>query len=299
MSNDGFATRRFTTQDGLRLSYRDYGPRGGDLTPVLCLAGLTRNAGDFHRVAMGLASGSIGVGPRRVIALDYRGRGESDYAPDLSTYTPPTYLNDIHHLLCAAGTHHVVVLGTSLGGVLAMGLGAAHPGALAGVVLNDVGPIIQDVGMDHILEYIATDRPQPDMDSATAFVRTNFPDLPAETDDDWRAIADSTFRLGDDGLYHYNWDVRLVEAAKVPSYAALAPVLWPLFRSLAHVPLLILRGETSDVLSEDTLATMIADRGSRAKAATFHATVPGVGHTPGLWEPEAIAGLSELLHASG
>ncbi|MGB1548561.1 MAG: alpha/beta fold hydrolase, partial [Alphaproteobacteria bacterium] len=136
-----YRSRHFLSQDGLRLYFRDYGDPLSEKAPLLCLAGLTRNSSDFHDLATRL------MGERRILALDYRGRGRSDYDPDWRHYEARTYLNDIHHLLTATGVHRVVLVGTSLGGILSMALGAVMPMALAGVILNDVGPVVSTAGL--------------------------------------------------------------------------------------------------------------------------------------------------------
>jgi len=246
-----FRECRYTAQDGLSLYYRDYGDADAPATPVLCLAGLTRNARDFHRLALRLAAG------RRVLCPDYRGRGRSDYDPDSANYRPETYLNDIRHLLAATGAHRVVVIGTSMGGLLAMAMGAAMPTALAGVILNDVGPEVEASGIERILAYIGADRPHPDWDSAAADLKTMFPHLSLSSDDEWRAAARATWREGADGTLHVDWDVKLVEALR---NGPPPPDLWPMFRSLAPFPTLAIRGALSDVLSAATFEKMAAMR---------------------------------------
>src|SRR5581483_11660847 len=146
----------FRSQDGLRLFYRDYDEAEGAATPVLCLSGLVRNSADFERVAARLAP------KRRVIAPDYRGRGRSQYDPDWRRYEPRTYIGDIIDLLTVLGIERTVVIGTSLGGLLGMGLVALQPRLLAGLVLNDIGPELIPGGLARIIDYIGNDRPQPD-----------------------------------------------------------------------------------------------------------------------------------------
>nr|WP_300500421.1 alpha/beta fold hydrolase [uncultured Rhodococcus sp.] len=146
----GYRERWLTAQDGLKLYFRDYQPPGGvtgggpaaSATPVLCLPGVSRNSKDFAPLAQRLSQG------RRVICPDYRGRGRSQYDPDWSHYHPPVYVDDIRHLLCALGVHRVHVIGTSLGGILAMVMAVAMPGTVAGAVLNDIGPEIEISGLD-------------------------------------------------------------------------------------------------------------------------------------------------------
>ena len=168
-SNPAYHENYISAPDGLRLYVRDYGDPLSDATAVLCLGGLTRNSKDFDHVAQRLA------GSRRVIALDYRGRGRSDYDPDWRNYKPETYLADIMTVLTALNVHPVVVCGTSLGGILAMGLAAVSPLAIAGAILNDVGPVVGGPGLQRILEYIGQDRPMANWDEATAEMKRLFP----------------------------------------------------------------------------------------------------------------------------
>ena len=135
----------FTAEDGLRLYFRDYGPIHGKKLPVLCLPGLTRNSHDFSRLALILGSS------RRVICPDYRGRGKSDQDSNWNNYVPLTYINDIRHLLISLGLHSIFVIGSSMGGLLAMGMGVVMPTYLAGALLNDIGPVIETQGMEKIL----------------------------------------------------------------------------------------------------------------------------------------------------
>lgn len=276
-----FRERRFTAADGLGLYWRDYGDAMAAGTPVLCLTGLTRNSKDFHDFASRLCPG------RRVVCLDYRGRGRSDYDPDWRNYDPKVYLQDIRHLLAVAGLSRVVVVGTSLGGALAMALSVAMPAALAGVVMNDIGPQLSGNGLQRIIEYIGTDRPQPDWASAAAHLRTMFPNLSLKTEERWQQMARNTFREGDDGLLHFDWDVRLVEPLK---RSAGPPDLWPLFHALYGIPALAVRGGESDVLSEETFGRMRIE-----KPDLHQAVVPGCGHCPTLDEPEVVAALDLFL----
>ena len=280
--SSAYRERSYRSQDDLELYYRDYGDPMAVLTPLLCLAGLTRNAKDYERFAARWAVG------RRVICLDYRGRGRSQYDRDWRNYRPETYLGDIRHLLAAANLGRVVVVGTSLGGILAMALGALLPACLAGVVLNDVGPEVAGPGLARILDYIAVDRPQPDWGHATAHLKSIFPNLGLKSEEDWRRVADGTYRLGADNLLHFDWDVAL--ARPLRESPTPVPDLWPLFRSLRKRPVLAVRGALSDVLSEATFARMAEE-----KPDLVRVSVPGVGHTPSLEEPEARAALEAFL----
>lgn len=269
----GYRDRTFTAQDGLGLYYREYGDPLAPGTPVLCLSGLTRNSYDFHLLAGRLAAG------RRVICPDYRGRGRSGRDRDWRNYQPRTYIADILALMAAANLHRVVVVGSSLGGLLAMGLAVAQPASLAAVVLNDVGPDINPGGLNRIRSYIGRDHPQPDWASAIRFVQETFSTVGEKREDDWRRIAEGTFRQGDDGRLHVDWDPAIARALE---QVGPIPDLWPLFRALRPIPTLAFRGALSDVLTEATF-----DRMQREYPALIRCTVARVGHIPTLEEPEA------------
>lgn len=280
-----FRERWLTAQDGKRLYSRDYGPQRGGAVPVICLSGLTRNSVDFHRLASRLSK------ERRVICPDYRGRGRSDYDRDWRHYAPPFLLLDLVALIMALGLHRVVAIGTSLGGILAMALGAAMPTVLKGAVLNDVGPEVQTAGLDRIRDYIARDRVHPDWDSAVADLKSIMPDLsvPEPADRTWLAIAKSTWRRGEDGLLHYDFDTRLARTLDRPGKPA--EDLWPLFRGLGRIPVAAVRGADSDVLTAGTLARMAESRDGNL----ITAEIPGVGHAPNLGEPAALEAIDALL----
>lgn len=276
-----YRERHYTSQDNLGLYYREYGEASA-APPVLCLGGLTRNCKDFHELALRLCA------QRRVLCPDYRGRGLSAYDANWRNYHVRTYLDDIRHLLAVAQVHRAVVIGTSMGGILAMGMAAAYPTVLAGVVLNDVGPEIEMVGLMHIIEYIKVDRPQPDLDSAIETIRTMLPRIAFRDPTVWRKMVENTYRLGDDGMLHFDWDVSLVRALIEPQEPA--PDLWPLFRALRRTPVLALRGEISEILSEATFAAM-----ARERPDLVQLTVAGTGHTPTLSEPEVQQAIDGFL----
>lgn len=275
-----FRECRLTAQDGLSLYYRDYGDPDSPALPALCLTGLTRNSRDFHRLASRLSAS------RRVVCLDYRGRGRSAHDPDPRNYQPGTYLSDIRHLLAATGLHRVVAIGTSLGGLLSMAMGAAMPTVPAGIVLNDVGPELDLGGLARIAQYVRQNRPHRNWDDAVADLQARL-HLSLETPEEWREVAEGTWREGPDGMLHFDWDLKvsapIVEGRPLPD-------LWPLFRGIAHVPTLALRGARSDVLTPDAFARMAA-----AHPRLTQATIPGAGHAPSLTEPQSTAAIDAFL----
>ena len=277
-----FRERRFAAQDGLSLFYRDYGDALSRRLPMICLTGLTRNSADFADLAERHA------GDRRILCLDYRGRGRSAYDSDWRNYDPRIYVSDITHLLAANDIHRAVVIGTSLGGVLAMALAVVKPTALAAVVLNDIGPDVVPGGLARIMGYIGIDQPQPDWPSAVRYVRQLLTRLSPRSDADWLRMAQGTFREGPDGLLHFDWDVKL--AKPLMAQSSNVPDLWPFFSALRRIPTLVLRGAISDVLSPETFARMAV-----VKPDVERVIVPESGHVPSLNEPEAASTIDAFI----
>ncbi len=274
--------RTFGAQDGLRLYYRDYGDPLSPRLPVLCLSGLTRNSKDYHKLASRLSE------ERRVLCLDYRGRGRSEYDTEWRNYVPATYVGDIRHLLVAASVHRLAVIGTSLGGILGMALAVAMPGRLAGVVLNDIGPVIDSGGMQRIIAQMRAPEPQPDWESVIRRVGERFEWM---SPDDTAALAEmahNIYRKGDDGRFYPDWDKNLIKPllhSRRP-----APDLWLVFRALRQIPTLAIRGALSDLLSVSTFDRMAVENPDLVRV-----TVAGVGHAPTLQEPEAEQAIDAFL----
>ena len=283
----GFAERRWTSRDGLSLFARDYAGAGGEARlPVICLHGLTRNSKDFEDVAPVIA----GWG-RRVIVPDVRGRGQSDRDPTPKNYRPPIYARDVLEMMAALDVPSAIFLGTSMGGIITMTLAAIRPKAIAGAILNDVGPSIAPEGVARILSYVGKPVDIRSWDDAADYVRrTNivaFPDYGAE---EWRGLASRTFRE-DNGVPVLDYDPAITVAlAKPPGKAALW-IAALLFRRLARKrPTLLIRGERSDVISAE-----IAARMKRSAPNLQTCVVPGVGHAPMLTEPVAIDAIGQFL----
>lgn len=275
------ALERFVSvQDGRRLFVRDEGPLAAGNTPVLCLPGLTRNGRDFEELARHLAK------QRRVVRLDYRGRGNSERDPNWRNYRPAMTVADTLQTIAALDLHRILAVGTSFGGGLAMALAVAGPLTLAGAVLNDIAPDIGPRASARILDYVAKDRPQRDWESAIAFLQSTLPNLPLRSEADWLRFAKSTYRQGPDGLLHYDWDVALARPFREEKPADLRP----LFRALARHPILAIRGALSDVVSEAAFGAMAA-----AKPDLHRVVVPEVGHAPALNEPPVLEAIDALL----
>jgi pimeloyl-ACP methyl ester carboxylesterase len=283
MTTTPWVDRYFASADGLRLHYRDYASPGATRSPVLCLPGLTRNSRDFETVAPRIAL------TRRVLCADLRGRGASQHDPHWQNYHPGTYLADLALLLADAGVERVVLLGTSLGGILSMLLAATRPGAVAAVVLNDVGPEVAAAGLQRIATYVGRHAPVSSWAEAVAQTRATYAfALPGLSEEQWLAFARRSFSEVD-GVPRLDMDPMIGEAVRAAPTAA-APDLWPVYASLRSIRTLAIRGATSDILSEETFERM-----AREKPDLERVTVPGRGHTPLLDEPECVAAIDAFL----
>ncbi len=269
--------------DGLRLHARCYGRANGHALPVVCLPGLTRTAADFDTLAAALASD--GARPRRVIALDYRGRGESEYDRDPDNYNVRTELCDVLAVVTALEALPAIYIGTSRGGILTMLLAGARPAAIAGAVLNDIGPVIEPKGLMRIKGYVGK-LPQPaSFEEGAEILRRLFSaQFPKLTAADWLASAQRAFKQGKRGRLTPTYDVRLAKTLRSIKPDEPAPSLWNEFDALKAVPLMAIRGANSDLLSVATLEAM------RARRTAIEAIeVADQGHAPLLIEPEIIA----------
>ncbi len=264
--------------DGLTIHVRKW--FGGDcLAPILCLPGLVRTSGDF-----GILAAEIGAG-RRVIAIDYAGRGSSGRAATITRYAPEACARDVMDVCAALHIHHAMVIGTSFGGLLAMGLAAARPGLVRGVVLNDIGPDIGSDGANFVRDFVGKDPALESLDACFAFLRAYLPPLSLDSDFAWRRMAELTYQPGSDGRWHPVWDIRIAQNLHRPP-----PDLWPMFGALAHVPVLLVRGAVSNILLPATVGRMQALRPDIRVV-----TLPGVGHAPILTEPPALAAIQRFL----
>lgn len=271
------------SNDGLRLHYRAYdGP--DDRPPILCLHGLTRNARDWEPVADRLA------GDWRLYVLEMRGRGESAYATDPMTYVPLTYVQDVEAFLASLNISRYVAFGTSLGGIVTMLQAATNPERLAGVLLNDIGPVIEEDGVERIRGYVGKGGNYPTWLHAARALRTGFGDIyPKWELDDWLAMAKRLCKVQPSGRIGYDYDMRIAEPFRVPGGEA-GFDMWTAFAGLKDVPTTLVRGGHSEILSEATAREM-----QRRKPDLAIATVPDVGHAPVLNEPEAEAAIDALL----
>ena len=288
-----YEDRFWTSSDGLNLHYRNYpGPEraaeGGDKLPVLCLHGLTRNARDFAALAEDLSAS------RRVIVPEMRGRGLSDYAKDSDTYSPMTYVADVEKLLAEQGITRLVVIGTSMGGLMAMLMAHAQassaPGRIAAVVMNDIGPEVDAAGLARISGYVGQGRSSPTwVHAARGIEAAPGAACPDFTLDQWLEMAKRTMVVTQNGRISFDYDMAIAEPFAKPGNAA-PPNLWLAYEALRDVPMLLVRGELSDLLSPDTVQQM-GVRNPKLRSIT----VPRVGHAPTLDEPAVRAAIHALL----
>ena len=281
MYNDGY----WWSPDGLRLHYRDYAGGGDGRPPLLCLPGLTRNARDFEPLAARLA------GEWRLICPDMRGRAESAYAKDAMTYVPLTYMQDISRLLADLAITRFVAVGTSLGGIITMLMAATHREWLAGALLNDVGPALEEEGLARIRTYVGVNQSHPTwVHAARALADANGDVYPGYDLQAWLAMAKRLYRLNSGGRIVLDYDMKVAEPIRAMGTEA-GVDMWPVMKAFSGIPTLLLRGERSDLLGAATAQRMAAEIGPGAELVT----VPGVGHAPVLDETESVAAIDRLL----
>ncbi len=275
----------YRSADGLTLYARDYpGPEDSKLLPVLCMHGLTRNSADFAWIASRLAK------TRRVISVDQRGRGLSDYDPVAMNYTPATYVGDMFKLLDELGVHRMLVIGTSMGGLMAMIMANMQGPRFAGIVLNDIGPELDPAGLERIKNYVGKRREIRNWDDAVAQTREiNEVAFPRYTDEEWLRFAKGLY-FEKNGVPVIAHDAAIAEAMQDSDSNAVPPDLWPLFHGMAAIPMLVVRGELSDLLAMDCIEKM------QSISPTLKvAQIPDRGHAPMLDEPVAIQAVEAFI----
>ncbi|MEO8141490.1 MAG: alpha/beta hydrolase [Sphingomicrobium sp.] len=272
--------RYWNSADGVKLHYRDHdGNR--DRPPILCIPGLTRNARDFEPVANRFA------GDWRVISIDLRGRGGSAFDPDPANYRPMVYVADIMKMLDQLGIADAVFVGTSLGGICTMALALNEHERIAGALLNDIGPVVDNAGIDRILGYVGKPAIFASWDEAIDQVSARNVDVyPDYSRAEWERFV-RRMAIEEGGKIRFDYDMRI--AGNFES-AASAPDVWPLYQALDGRPVTILRGELSDLLSAEVAIQMAS-----AISDVELVTVPRVGHAPSFDEPESLAALDRLL----
>jgi pimeloyl-ACP methyl ester carboxylesterase len=277
----------FESPEGLRLFARVYAGPHPSAPVVLCLHGLMRNSRDFEDLATHLAASY------RVVVPDVRGRGLSAHDPTFNNYQIPVYLKDLLLLFVGLGVERASIIGTSMGGLMAMVLAAIQPAVVSGIVLNDVGPELDPQGIERIRSYAGKSPPVSSWAQAVAQVRSIYSQAwPGLSDERWEKIARLSFRANAQGVPEADADPLIAEPLR--DTQAAAPNLWPLWGALAKVPVLAIRGASSDILSVATLARM-----QREKPDLQVLTVANRGHAPLLDEPECLAAIDGFLSGSG
>lgn len=261
--------------DGLKLHAKTIGPEDSPALPVLCLPGLTRTADDFDEIARALALDP--AAPRRVVSIDYRGRGLSDYDPDPAKYTVPIEMGDVLTIAASLSISRAIVLGTSRGGLISMALAATQPLLLAGVIMNDIGPALEMDGLMKIKGYIADPPPRKTWEEAARGLKDLFSSVfPSLTDAEWMAWARRAFREKPDGSgLERTYDLRLAQGFSSLDPANPLPPIWELFDKLADIPLMLVHGGLSDLLSPQG----VKDMQSRRPDIDL-VVVPDQGHAP-------------------
>lgn len=273
-----------TSHDGLRLYARDY-PNPNSPAPILCMHGLTRNSSDFAQLAESL-------NPQfRLIVADQRGRGRSDYDANPANYNVMTYVADTFALLDELELSSVIMIGTSMGGLMAMIMASQQPERVRGLVLNDVGPVVEADGIARIQGYVGNSGEIASWEDAVELARANnglaFPDW---NDADWLAFARKLFVEDDSGVPRLSYDPAISAPLSSDQGSAVPPAMWPVFDSIADIPTLVIRGAISDILSRQTVAEM-----ARRHHNLTHVEVAGRGHAPTLDEAEALKAIHEFL----
>ncbi len=277
----------YTAQDGLRLYARYYPAPASRRRAVLCLPGLTRNSRDFHVLASFLCD-PHNPQARDVIAVDYRGRGRSQWDPNPRNYTLEIEMRDVLDLLTIGGLADVAVIGTSRGGLIAMMMACVRPTALGCVALCDIGPVIEREGLVRLIAHVGRVPLPPTWEAAGELVHgISAKSFPAVPERDWHDIARQWFN-DDHGLPTRGYDPRLSEALTLIDGPA--PELWPQFQALAGMPTMAIRGELSDLLAESTVNEM---RQRHPRLTTL--TVRGQGHAPLLRDRSTLVAIDEFI----
>jgi pimeloyl-ACP methyl ester carboxylesterase len=272
--------RTYTSKDGLTLYYRAYGRPDALGVPLVCLPGLTRTSRDFEDIAEAVCD------ERPVLCPDLRGRGKSAYDPNYNNYSVVVELEDVIHMMDQESVAGTVFLGTSRGGIITMLMASMHPERLQGAILNDVGPEVSPEGLARISSYVGkTATPASWQDAARMMKEVSQSQYPTLTDPEWERYARRVFR-DEDGKPEYDYDLKIGDTLRAEPPGD----MWPLFRSLKPIPILVLRGECSDILSAETVEKMKAE-----KPDLEAVVVKERGHVPLLNEPEAESAILSFL----
>ncbi|MCB2089782.1 MAG: alpha/beta hydrolase [Sphingomonadaceae bacterium] len=280
-----------STDDRLNLFARDY-PGGEDAspTPLLMMHGLTRSSADFGPLADHLGE------KYRMIVPDQRGRALSDYDPDPALYRPDIYVADMWALLDTLGIERATLVGTSMGGLMSMIMGATRPDRISAIILNDIGAEVMQEGLDRIRTYVGGRDIMKDWEEAADRCKAiNHTAMDGFTATDWMAFARRTCEETPEGGVRFAYDPAISAGMEEEDPSAVPPDLWPMWDMLADIPVLVLRGANSDLLSAETVQQMKA----RHSGPFAHADIAGRGHAPILDEPDSLAAIEPFLEAHG
>jgi pimeloyl-ACP methyl ester carboxylesterase len=281
---------RCRSNDGLSLHNRVYGDATAHL-PVVCLPGLARTSADFHELATHLSTHR--QRPRQVIAMDYRGRGRSDFDPNPANYDVKVEMGDVLDVLTALGVHHAAIVGTSRGGLITFGLSVLRPGLIKAIVMNDVGPVIEGRGLARIKGYVGKlPEPKSYAEAVELIKRIASQHFPRLTAQEWDRFARRTFREKN-GRLVADYDPNLFKSLAAYDLEKPLPILWQYYEGLKGVPLLSIRGEHSDLFAEETQKEMLA----RHPMAEAYVAV-GEGHAPLLGDASALRKITNFLFAA-
>jgi pimeloyl-ACP methyl ester carboxylesterase len=285
--SQGFRDLFVSSADGLKLYARDYGPDLEATLPVVCLPGLARTCEDFHELATVLSSDANH--PRRVVSVDYRGRGRSDWDRDWRHYDVRIEVNDLIQVLIATGISEAIFVGTSRGGLIAMALGAIKPSLIKAVVLNDVGPVIEGKGVARIKGYVGKlPTPRDFTEAGQMLKQISEAQFPKYTETQWRRLAEGTWRA-ENGRLVLRYDPALMKMLDAIDLGMPLPDLWPLFEGIRQFPVLAIRGANSDMLSAQTLRMM-----AEVHPALSALTAPEEGHAPAI-EGKLVGAIIEFI----
>lgn len=280
----------FTSNDGLSLHARHYPAREQrGRRPLLCIPGLTRNSADFHDIAV-LLSTDEDV-PRDVYCIDLRGRGLSDYDTDWKNYAPFVELIDVLDFVTIMGLSQAAILGTSRGGIIAMLMAAVRPTAIGTVILNDIGPVLEKTGLARLKGYVGLMPEARNWEEAASIARSIGSSVFSDfDDDDWMRFAHQLFIEDDQGLPAPSYDTKLAEGLAAMDLTKPIPDMWPQFDALARTPVMLIRGEKSDILSEATAKEM-----TRRHARLEYFIARNEGHAPLLWDAASQGKIADFL----
>lgn len=287
-SRPAFEDVFFRSHDDLMLYARCYGEPDLPARTVLCLAGLTRNSKDFHDLALALSTHP--TNPRQVYCLDYRGRGRSQWDTNWRNYSPLIELIDVINLITVRDLHDLAVIGTSRGGIIGMLMAVMRPSSLGTIVMNDIGPVIETAGLARILGYAGKIPVPLNWEEAARLVRDiNKRQFPALRESEWEELARQWFNEVD-GRPASSYDPNVGKALSEIDISKPIPEMWAYFDALAQRPVLVLRGEHSDILSGKT----VHDMQSRHPLLTAH-TIQNEGHAPLLRDAFSQRLISDFL----